>query len=164
MSRIIRIARVEDRPAIDAIYAHYVRTSTCTYVEEPESDGARRAWFEGHGPLHPITVLEEDGVILGWGSLSPWRPRSGYRHSVELSVYLRPESCGRGLGRELLADLVERATALGHHAILGGVSADQEPSVRLHERMGFERVAHLKQVGFKFGRWLDVIYFQRLLK
>jgi phosphinothricin acetyltransferase len=162
-TRSIRIARPDDRAAIDAIYAHYVRTSTCTYAEEPDSDEVRRAWFASHGPSHPVTVMAEDGAIHGWGALSPWKERSGYRHSVELSVYLRPESCGRGLGRELLADLVERAQSLGHHAILGGVSADQEASIRLHERMGFTRVAHLQQVGFKFGRWLDVIYFQRLL-
>jgi len=161
--RTIRIARSADRAAIDAIYAHYVRTSTCTYTEEPESDEVRRAWFDSHGPAHPITVMEDDGAVVGWGSLSPWRSRSGYRHSVELSVYLRPESCGQGLGRELLADLIERARSLGYHAILGGVSADQTPSLRLHERMGFTRVAHLREVGFKFGRWLDVVYFQRLL-
>ncbi len=161
--RSIRIARPADRAAIDAIYAHYVRTSTCTYAEEPDSDEVRKVWFDAHGPAHPVTVMEEDGAILGWGALSPWKERSGYRHSVELSVYLRPESCHRGLGRELLADLVARAEALGYHAILGGISADQAPSIRLHERMGFTRVAHLREVGFKFGRWLDVVYYQRVL-
>ena len=162
-ARTIRIARAGDRAAIDAIYAHYVLTSTCTYAEEPDSDDVRREWFESHGPAHPVTVIEEDGVVLGWASLSPWKSRSGYRHSVELSVYLRPEDCGRGLGRELLADLVARAGALGHHAIIGGVSADQAASIRLHERMGFTRVAHFRETGHKFGRWLDVIYFERLL-
>jgi L-amino acid N-acyltransferase YncA len=162
-ARTIRVARAEDRAAIDAIYAHYVRTSTCTYAEQPDSDDERRAWFESHGPSHPVTVIEERGVVLGWASLSPGKTRSGYRHSVELSVYLRPESCGQGLGRELLADLVARAEALGHHAILGGVSADQAASLRLHESMGFTRVAHFRETGFKFGRWLDVVYFERLL-
>jgi len=162
-ARTIRTARPTDRAAIDAIYAHYVRTSTCTYDEEVPSDEARRAWFEAHGPSHPVLVMEEGGEILGWGSLSPWRPRRGYRFAVELSVYLRPESCHRGLGRELLADLVARAEALGYRTILGGASADQVASIRLHERMGFTRVAHLREVGYKFGRWLDVVYYQRLL-
>jgi len=161
--RSIRIARPADRAAIDAIYAHYVRTSTCTYQEQVESDEARAAWFAAHGPVHPITVMEEAGTVVGWGALSPWRERSGYRFAVELSVYLRPESCHQGRGRELLADLVARAEALGYHAILGGVSADQAASLRLHERSGFTRVAHLREVGHKFGRWLDVVYFQRLL-
>ena len=162
--RIIRIARPQDRPAIDAIYEHYVLTSTCTYQEIPDTESERAAWFAAHDAAHPVTVVEEDGVILGWGSLSPWKTRSGYRHSVELSVYLRPESVGRHIGRELLADLIERAKALGYHSILGGTSADQAMSVRLHERMGFTQVAHLKEVGHKFGRWLDVIYFQRMLQ
>jgi len=160
---VIRIARPEDRVAIDTIYAHYVRTSTCTYQEQVESDEARAAWFAAHGPAHPITVLEAAGEILGWASLSPWRERSGYRFAVELSIYLRPESCHLGLGRELLADLIARAEALGYHAILGGISADQAGSIRLHERFGFTRVAHLREVGYKFGRWLDVVYYQRLL-
>jgi phosphinothricin acetyltransferase len=161
--RIIRLARPADRPAIDSIYAHYVRTSTCTYQEEPDTDAERAAWFATHGERHPVTVVEADGQILGWGSLSPWKARSGYRHTVELSVYLRPESCGQGIGKELLADLIERATALGYHSLIGGVSSDQTPSLRLHEGMGFTRVAHLKEVGHKFGRWLDVIYLQRML-
>lgn len=159
----IRIARESDRATIDAIYAHYVRTSTCTYAEEPDPDDVRRAWFEAHGPRHPITVIEAEGAVVGWGSLSPWKDRSAYRHTVELSVYLAPDWCGKGLGRELLADLVERATALGYHAIIGGISADQAPSIRLHEALGFTRVAHFRETGFKFGRWLDVVYYERLL-
>lgn len=162
-TRIIRIAAPADRAAIDAIYAHYVRTSTCTFEEQVESDEARRAWFDAHGPAFPITVLEHDGTILGWASLSPWKSRSGYRHSVELSIYLRPESCHQGLGRELMADLVARAEALGYHALIGGCSADQAASIRLHERFGFEKVAHFRETGLKFGRWLDVVYLQRIL-
>jgi len=159
----IRIATPADRPAIDAIYRHYVLTSTCTYEETPEPDEARRAWFDAHGERHPVTVLESAGEVIGWGSLSPWKGRSGYRHSVELSVYLRPDACGQGHGTRLLADLVERATALGYHALVGGISADQEASIRLHERMGFTRVAHFRETGRKFGRWLDVVYYERVL-
>ncbi len=162
-ARRIRLATSADRPAIDAIYAHYVRTSTCTFEEQVESDDERRAWFESHGPAHPVTVLEADGELLGWASLSPWKSRSGYRHSVELSIYLRPESCHRGLGRELMADLIARAEALGYHALIGGVSADQTASIRLHERFGFERVAHFRETGYKFDRWLDVVYLERRL-
>lgn len=162
-TRIIRLAVPADRGAIDAIYAHYVRTSTCTFEETVEPDESRRAWFDAHGPAHPLTVIEDQGEILGWASLSPWRSRSAYRHSVELSVYVRPDWLHRGLGRELMADLIARAEALGHRALLGGVSADQAASLRLHERFGFEKVAHLRDVGFKFGRWLDVVVMERLL-
>lgn len=159
----IRLATPADLPAIDAIYHHYVRTSTCTYQEEPDPPSTRRAWFESHGERHPITVIERPGEILGWASLSPWKERSGYRFSCELSVYLRDDARGKGLGKRLLADLVQRATALGYHAIIGGASADQVASIRLHESMGFKKVAHFTQTGFKFGRWLDVVYYERQL-
>ena len=159
----IRLASIADLPAIDAIYDHYVRTSTCTYQEEPDHPDVRRAWFEAHGERHPITVLERAGEVLGWASLSPWKTRSGYRFTCELSVYLREHARGQGHGRRLLADLVERATALGYHTIIGGISADQAPSIRLHESMGFTKVAHFTQSGFKFGRWLDVVYYERRL-
>ena len=83
--------------------------------------------------------------------------------SCELSVYLREDACGKGHGKRLLADLVERATALGYHVLIGGVSADQTASIRLHESMGFTKVAHFHETGFKFGRWLDVVYYERRL-
>ena len=156
----IRVAVAADRAAIDAIYAHYVRTSTCTYQEEAESDAARLAWFEAHGERHPLTVLERDGEILGWAALSSWKDRSAYRFTCELSVYLRHDVHGQGLGRRLLADLIERATALGYHVLIGGISADQTASIRLHERLGFTRVAHFHETGRKFGCWLDVVYYE----
>ena len=159
----LRLATKADAPAIDAIYRHYVGTSTCTYQEEPDDPAAREDWLAAHGERHPVTVLERSGEILGWASISPWKDRSGYRFTCELSVYLRSDSCGQGHGKRLLADLVERATALGYHSIISGISADQEPSIRLHESMGFTRVAHFKETGFKFGRWLDVVYYQRRL-
>ena len=89
--------------------------------------------------------------------------RSGYRFACELSVYLRDDRRGRGHGRRLLADLVERASRLGYHTIIGGIAADQAPSIRLHESLGFTQVAHFREVGFKFGRRLDVLYYQRRL-
>jgi phosphinothricin acetyltransferase len=159
----IRLATLADLPAIDAIYDHYVRTSTCTFQEDSDPPEKRRAWFEAHGERHPVTVIERSGQVLGWASLSPWKERSGYRFSCELSVYLRDDARGQGHGKRLLADLVERARALGFRAIIGGVSGDQDASIRLHESMGFTRVAHFKETGFKFGRWLDVLYFERQL-
>lgn len=159
----IRLATAADLPAIDAIYDHYVRTSTCTYQEEPDHPDVRRAWFAAHGERYPVTVIERAGEVLGWASLSPWKERSGYRYTVELSVYLRDDVRGHGLGRRLLADLVERATALGYHAILGGASSEQAASIRMHESLGFTRVAHFLETGFKFGQWLDVVYHEKQL-
>ncbi|MCC6527987.1 MAG: N-acetyltransferase [Polyangiaceae bacterium] len=159
----LRPARVEDLGAVSAIYDHYVLTSTCTYQLEPEPAADRLRWFEAHGPLHPVTVAERDARIVGWGSLSPYHARAGYAATVETSVYVHPDCHRQGIGRALLADLVVRAAALGHHAILAVISADQGPSVALHEAFGFVEVGRFREVGRKFGRWLDVVYLERLL-
>lgn len=160
---LIRLATIGDLDVINEIYNHYVLTSTCTYQEEPETREARLAWFQSHGEAHPVTVADVDGEVAGWASLSLYKPRSGYRHSTEFSVYIRHDHHRRGLGRALLTDLIERARAIGHHALIGGASADQTASLGLQASLGFERVAHFREVGQKFGRWLDVIYFQLTL-
>jgi L-amino acid N-acyltransferase YncA len=159
----IRPASRNDLEAINEIYNHYVLHSTCTYVIEPDSMSDRVAWFDSHGPQHPVIVAESAGQVVAWGSLSRFHPRPAYGHTVENSVYVRHDLQHRGLGRALLAELIARAGKLGHHSIIALISADQTPSVKLHESMGFVQVAHLKEVGFKFGRWLDVVYLQLML-
>ena len=161
---VIRLATAADLSAINDVYNHYVVHSTCTYQTEPETMDARRAWFAAHGPAHPVTVATaEDGRVLGWGSLSPFHKRAAYGRTVENSVYVDHREHRRGVGRALLADLIDRATAVGHHTIIAGIDAEQAASVALHAALGVERVAYLREVGFKFDRWLHVIYMQRML-
>jgi phosphinothricin acetyltransferase len=160
---VIRDANASDLQAINDIYNHYVLTSTCTYQTEPETMEARLAWFKHHGPEHPITVALEGDRVVGWGSLSKFHARAAYSRSVENSVYVDPRDQRRGIGRLLLGDLIERAKRLGHHTIIAGIDAEQTASVGLHEALGFEKVALLKEVGFKFGRWLHVIYMQKMV-
>ena len=159
----IRAARREDCPAISAIYNHYVEHETCTYQTEPETLEERLAWFHRHGPEHPIFVAEAGGRLVGWASLSPYNTRHGYRMTVEDSIYLDPGWRGRGLGKVLLATLVDAAVSRGHHTIIAAISAEQASSVALHARAGFAPAGRLTQVGHKFGTWLDVIYMQRML-
>lgn len=159
----IRLADEKDVAPINDIYNHYVLTSTCTYQEEPSTLPERLEWFKAHGPAHPITVAVIDGEVVGWASASPYHPRAAYRHTVENSVYIRHDMHGKGLGKAMLLDLIARCTALGHKTMIAGISADQAVSIGLHEALGFEPVGHLKEVGFKFDRWLDVIYMQRML-
>jgi len=161
---IIRPAMETDLVAINDIYNHYVLHSTCTYQETPESMAERQAWFRRHGEAHPVIVAETAGQVLGWGSLSPYHPRSAYRRTVENSVYVHHEHHRRGLGSQLLAALIARSRRLGHRAIIAAIDAEQTGSIALHARFQFERVGHLKQLGFKFDRWLDVIYLELLLK
>lgn len=160
---MIRLATPVDLTAINEIYNHYVLHSTCTYQEEPSTAAEREVWFLSHGPQHPITVAESDGAIVGWASLSPFHTRSAYRRTVENSVYVRHDRQRQGIGMALLVDSVERAKALGHHTIISLIDREQAASVNIHQRIGFEQVAHLKEVGFKLGRWLDVVYLQKLL-
>jgi L-amino acid N-acyltransferase len=159
----IRLARRDDLAAINDIYNHYVSRSTCTYQETPESIESREAWFERHGPTHPVTVAELDGRVVGWGSLSPYHARSAYRFTVENSVYVHHERQRTGIGDALLNDLIARARAIGHRTIIAGIDGSQEASVAIHAKHGFVKVAHLKEVGYKFERWLDVLYMQLMV-
>jgi phosphinothricin acetyltransferase len=160
---VIRIATTDDLPEITRIYNHYVPRSTCTYQEQPDTLTARRHWFDRHSERHPITVAILEGKLVGWGSLSPFHSRSAFRYTVENSVYVDEAFLRRGIGRRLLRDLITRAASIGHHAIIAAVDAEQIPSIRLHEALGFERVGEFPQVGFKFERWLTAVYLQLLL-
>jgi phosphinothricin acetyltransferase len=159
----IRLATAGDLAAINEIYNYYVASSTCTYQKDPSTPQERTQWLADHDAQHPITVAELDGAVVGWACLSNFRGRWGYRHTVEDSVYVRDGWHRRGLGRTLLLDLIERARALGHHTIIAGISADQGGSVVLHEQAGFVRVGCLREVGHKFGGWLDVVFLQLML-
>ncbi len=159
----IRLASVEDLAAINSIYNYYVLHSTCTYQTEPSTEQERAEWFAAHGSEYPVIVGLRDGEVVAWGSVSPFHRRAAYRPTVENSVYVHHELLGQGIGRSLLTDLIQRATAKGFHSIMALISADQTASVKLHERLGFEKVALLREVGRKFDQWLDVIYMQRML-
>jgi L-amino acid N-acyltransferase YncA len=160
----LRMATVADLAAINDIYNYYVIYSTATYQTEPSTDVDRLTWFEAHGPQHPVIVAEEAGVIVGWGSLSKFHARAAYQPTVEDSVYIRHDRLSQGIGRLILQELLERAKVLGYHSIIAVISADQMPSVKLHERFGFAEVGLLKQVGRKYDRWLDVVYMQLMLR
>ena len=159
----VRRATAADLAAINDIYNHYVLHSTTTYQIEPETMADRQKWFSSRGPQHPVIVAEFDGVVVGWGSLSRYHARAAYARTVENSVYVRDDLRGQGIGSALLAELIRLARELGHHTIIAGIDADQAASVALHARFGFTKVGDMKQLGHKFGRWLDVVYMQLML-
>ena len=159
----IRQATESDLVAINGIYNHYVLYSTCTYQEEPEPLDGRRRWFSHHGDKHPVFVAEAGRQVVGWGSLSAYHARSAFRHTVENSVYVHHQHHRQGIGSLLLQELIVRARSLGHRAIIAGIDGEQTASFALHARFHFEKIGHFKQVGFKFGRWLDVIYMELIL-
>lgn len=159
----IRPATVADLPAINDIYNHYVPLSTCTYQTEPETAEGRAAWFARHGAAHPVIVAVRGGEIVGWGSLSPFRPREAYSRTVENSVYVRHDCHRQGIGSILLADLIVRARAAGHHVIIAVIDSSQAGSIALHTRHGFAECGRLHEVGRKFGQWLEVVYLEKRL-
>jgi phosphinothricin acetyltransferase len=161
---IVRTAAESDLIAINDIYNHYVLDSTCTYQEEPEPIEGRRRWFVEHGPKHPAIVAEMSGQVVGWGSLSPYHSRCAYRYTVENSVYVHHKHHRRGIGSTLMQELIARARLLGHHAIIAAIDAGQGASVALHAKFHFQKVGQFRQVGFKFDRWLDVVYMELLLE
>lgn len=163
MDVILRLATAADSEAIREIYNYYVERSTCTFQLEPDSPEQRLAWLTDRSEQHPVVVAEIAGEVIGWGSLSPWNKRGGYSRTVEGSIYIRHDHQRRGLGRALLLDLIARARDLGHHALIGGACSEQTASLGLQRAHGFEQVAHFREVGHKFGRWLDVIYMQLIL-
>ena len=160
----IRPATLDDLPGITAIYNDVLATSTAIYSETPSTLEVRRAWLEDRWAYgYPVHVAAEGSDVHGFASFGDFRSWPGYRYTVEHTVHVRADRRRSGVGRALVASLLEPARALGKHAILGAIDADNAPSIRLHERLGFERVAHLPEVGRKFGRWLDLVLMQRLL-
>lgn len=162
-SYTIRPATESDLVAINDIYNHYVLHSTCTYQEEPEPIESRRQWFGHHGDKLPVIVAEAGGQVVGWGSLSAYHPRSAYQHTVENPVYVHHQHHRHGVGSLLLQELIIRARNLRRRAIIAVIDGEQTASVALHAKFQFEKVGHFKQVGFKFNRWLDVIYMELIL-
>jgi phosphinothricin acetyltransferase len=159
-----RLATFEDAEAIRAIYNKEVLGSTVTFDLVPRSPEDQLAWMDEHSGAHPavVAVDDHDGVC-GFGSLSPYRPRPAYRTSVENSVYVDETVRQQGVGRGILLELVRLAQAHGFHAVFARIVGGHEASINLHRACGFELVGVEREVGRKFGRWLDVALMQRLL-
>lgn len=161
---LIRDASANDVPGILAIYNDVIATSTAVYREDPATLDDRRQWFDARREQgYPVLVATDDSGIVGFASYGDFRTWPGYRFSVEHTVHIRAAQRGCGVGSSLMHALIQRAVDQGKHVMIGGVDADNEASLRFHERLGFVRVAHLRQVGFKFGRWLDLVFVQRIL-
>jgi phosphinothricin acetyltransferase len=161
----IRPALPADLPGILAIYNQVIETSTAVYELAPVPLSERRRWYEARlSEGYPVLVAGDGAEIVGFSSFGPWRGAwPGYRYTVEHSVHVKAEHRGRGVGRQLLTSLFPLALELEKHVMIAGVDAGNEASLRFHETLGFERVAHFKEVGHKFGRWLDLVFLQRWL-
>jgi L-amino acid N-acyltransferase YncA len=165
MAMQVRLATADDAEAMRAIYNREVSGSTVTFDMVPRTVEAQRTWLAAHSGAHPavVAVHASTGEVTGFGSLSPYRDRPAYATTVEDSVYVHHDHRSAGVGRVLLAELVRLATVHGFHAVMARIVGGHEASIRLHESCGFALVGVEREVGRKFGRWLDVALMQRLL-
>jgi L-amino acid N-acyltransferase len=159
----VRLAGPDDAEAIRAIYNLEVTESTVTFDLVPRSVDEQQAWLAEHAGVHPAVVAVEGGTVVGFGALAPYRSRPAYATTAEDSVYVRRDRRGRGCGRAILAELVRLGTVHGFHSLMGRVVGGHQASIALHRALGFELVGVEREVGRKFGRWLDVVVLQKLL-
>jgi phosphinothricin acetyltransferase len=159
----IRAAERRDADGIRTIYNHYVNESTTLFDMVPRTLDEQVQWIDEHAGGHPAVVADLDGAIVGFGSLSSFRSRPAYNTTVEDSVYLLTEHQGRGIGRLLLEELLRLASAHGFHSVIARITGDNDASIALHRACGFEIVGIEREVGRKFGQWLDVVEMQKML-
>ena len=160
---MIRQVHLHDAVQIVEIYNYYILNEVATF-EETIITAEEMNWrIEEVITNFPWLVYESENQILGYAYATKWKGRSAYRHSVEVSVYLKHGESGKGIGSQLYTTLFEQLKKMNMHAIMGGVSLPNEASVALHEKFGFKKVAHFKEVGFKFGKWVDVGYWQLIV-
>jgi len=160
----VRDADERDLPGILAIYNDVLATSTAIFSDRPTTLEERAAWLRARiGQGYPVLVAVDGGRVLGYASFGDFRAWPGYRHTVEHSVHVAADARGQGVGGALMAQLLPRAAARDKHVMIAGIDASNAASIRFHERLGFERVGLLREVGCKFGRWLDLAFLQRSL-
>jgi phosphinothricin acetyltransferase len=161
----IRDATEIDLAGILAIYNEVIAASTAVYMEQPTTLEDRRAWFAARrGSGFPVIVAADARGVVGFASFGDWRGGwGGYRHTVEHSVHVHADARGGGIGTALMSALFQRGSAMGKHVMVGGIDAANDASRRFHQRLGFDEVAHFREVGRKFNRWLDLVFAQRFL-
>ena len=160
----MREATEADLEGLVAIYNEVVAHSTAVFSCLPVSVEERRHWWQARTAQgYPVLVAHHEHGVAGFGTFGDFRPWPGYRFTVEHTLHVRADARGRGLGTQMLQALVQRARALGKHVMVAGVDAGNAASIRLHERCGFAQAGRLREVGYKFDRWLDLVFLQRAL-
>src|SRR5687767_5967157 len=160
----VRPAEDDDLPAVLDIYNHAITTTTAVFSYRPHTLEMRREWIEGKRAAgHPVVVADRAGEVVGFATYGPFRAWPAYKYTIEHSVYAAPHVRRSGVGRALMTALLERARQNEYHAVIAGIVADNVASLRLHESLGFVEVAHFREVGYKFGSWLDLKFLELLL-
>lgn len=160
----IRDARESDLPGLLLIYNEVLAASTAVFSEVPVTLEDRTQWWRARVALgYPVLIASDSSGVVGFGTFGDFRSWPGYRFTVEHSVHVRVDQRGRGIGTQIVRELISRAQALGKHVMVAGIDSANSGSIRMHERLGFERTGEMREVGFKFGRWLDLTLLQKHL-
>ncbi|MCR8631162.1 GNAT family N-acetyltransferase [Paenibacillus radicis (ex Xue et al. 2023)] len=159
----IRSAQHKDIESILDIYNEAILNTVATFDTELRTLEQQTQWFHNHGELYPIWVAEQEGIIIGWASLNPYSDRLAYRRTAELSLYIHSDYRGQGVGKQLMKQVLDAGLAAGLHTVLSRIVEGNESSIHLHEVYDFKHVGIMREVGFKFGRMLDVIMMQKML-
>lgn len=159
----VREAQIEDLPKILEIYNQTVRLSAATFDLEEQTIEQRTEWFSHYGEKYPLIVALVDDVVVGYCSLSRFRAKPAYNTTVESSVYLDGKFHGQGIGKVLMEEILRRASDIGYHIVIAGITVGNEVSVKLHVGLGFQYIGCFQQVGLKFGKWQDVHFYQLFL-
>jgi len=160
---IIRPCTPNDTAAVCAIYNHYIEHTIITFEEDSLTVAQMQERVNAYTQLYPWLVCEDAGEVVGYAYASKWKERSAYKHTAEVTVYLKHDVTQKGYGSALYAELIEQLKTKGCHVLLGCLAIPNEASAKLHERFGFTQIAHFTEVGHKFDRWLDVGYWQKVL-
>ena len=158
---MIRLAELQDAKAIACIYNRYIAESTATFATDPMEEAEIRKYILSARGLY--FVYEDNEKILGYCYAHPWKEKAAYRQTLETTVYIASEHTGRGLGKQLMIRLIDKCRQKKYHALIACITAENTESMILHTKLGFEKVSHFKQVGQKFGRWLDVVDYELIL-
>jgi L-amino acid N-acyltransferase YncA len=160
---IVRKVAPQDAGSICKIYNHYIQNSIATFEEAPVDEDDMEKRIRLHSESLPWLVYEEGRHIAGYAYATDWRSRSAYRYSAESTVYVATSHHGQAIGTMLYKEMIQYLEVAGTHCIMAGISLPNPASIRLHEKLGFEKVAHFKEVGWKMNRWIDVGYWELLL-
>jgi len=158
----IRRATLEDLSAFTEIYNEAILKTVATFDTEAKTLEEQKTWFANHGPRYPILVAEQEGSVIGWASLSKWSDRCAYSDTAEISLYVREEHRGKGIGRKLIEEIVKEGQKVGLHTVIARIAEGNEASIHLHESVGFQHIGVMREVGRKFGKLWDVHLLQKI--
>ncbi len=159
---LIRKATTADVPAITEIYNEAILTTNATFDSQPKTSAEQESWFKRHDLKHPILVAENESGVVAWASLSEWSTRCAYSDTAEISIYVGGPFRGKGIGKQLMAEIMTAGEVCGLHTVLSRITEGNGPSVHLHELQGFETVGIMREVGNKFNQLLDVRMMQKI--